>query len=101
MASPVLKIKKAIQKHRRIFGTVGAVVALVIMVVYIFILPKGADSATGFQKVILTYTHSICWFLLGIASFLWSSKHKNNWPQYLAYTALGIYFIFIITLMSS
>lgn len=78
MASPVLKIKKAIQKHRRIFGTVGAVVALVIMVVYIFILPKEADSTTGFQKAILTYAHPICWLLLGIASFLWSSKYKNN-----------------------
>jgi peptidoglycan/LPS O-acetylase OafA/YrhL len=101
MTSLVLVIKKVIQKHRRIFGTVGAMVALVIMVAYIFITPKEADSTVGFQKAILIYAHSMCWLLLGIASFLWSGKNKNNWPKYLAYTALGIYFIFIITLISS
>lgn len=92
-------MKTYLEKHHRIFGAVGAVIAFVIAVIYLVITPEGFSNAGWIQKSILVYGHSLCWFLLCIAGILWSVKSKNKWSVPLAYTALTVYLIFIGTLL--
>ena len=85
--------------HHRLFGIVGGVIAFVIAVIYLKVIPAEVSSASGLQKIILTYGHSLCWILLGGASSLWAITEKNDLSKILAYTALVVYIFFISTLL--
>lgn len=91
-------MKKYLAEHYRILGLLGAIAAFAIAAVYIKIIPEEVANADGIPRIILLYGHSLCWILLSTASFLWGLNGKSKWPQFLAYTALLIYIIFIGTL---
>lgn len=93
-------MKSYLEKHHRVSGVTGALIALIIAVVYINVLPKEATAAVGFQKIILTYGHSLCWLLLGGAAILWAITKKTKLSRVLVYMALAAYIIFIGTLLS-
>lgn len=92
-------MKSYLEKHRRAFGLIGAVLALAVAIIYLVVIPKESSDASGIQKVVLAYGHSLCWFLLSGASYLWSTNKKNRWPATLAYAALASYVIFMGTLL--
>lgn len=92
-------MKIYLEKHYRVFGTIGALIAFVVAVTYLKVIPEEASSLSGLQKIILMYGHSLCWFLLSGASTLWAITKKSKWPQVLAYTALVTYIIFVSTLL--
>lgn len=92
-------MRSHLEKHHRLFGIVGGVIAFVIAVIYLKVIPAEVSSASGLQKIILTYGHSLCWILLGGASSLWAITEKNDLSKILAYTALVVYVIFISTLL--
>lgn len=56
-------MKSFLEKYHRIFGIVGALIALMIAVIYLKVIPSEASSVSGFQKIILVYAHSLCWLL--------------------------------------
>lgn len=86
-------------KHRLFFGFAGAPVAFAVAVVYYFIVPEEVYRVSAFQKIILTYGHSLCWILLSLAILLWGMNKARKWSAFFAYTALGIYIVFISTLL--
>ena len=92
-------MKNSLEMHHRLFGIVGGVIAFVIAAIYLKAIPEEASSASGLQKIILTYGHSLCWILLSGASSLWAITEKNDLSKILAYTALVVYGIFISTLL--
>ena len=92
-------MKNSLEMHHRLFGIVGGVIAFVIAVIYLKVIPAEVLSASGLQKIILTYGHSLCWILLSGASSLWAITAKNKLSKILAYTALVVYVIFISTLI--
>ena len=92
-------MKNSLEMHHRLFGIVGGVIAFVIAVIYLKVIPAEVLSASGLQKIILTYGHSLCWILLSGASSLWAITGKNDLSKILAYTALVVYVIFISTLL--
>ena len=92
-------MKEYLKKHHRLFGAIGGVIAFFIAVIYLKVLPPEALTTGGYQKIILTYGHSVCWFLLSGASIAWAIVKTNKWSETLAYAALVAYAIFISTLL--
>lgn len=85
--------------HHRFIGSIAAVGAFVIAAIYLFVTPEISVTASWLTRAILLYGHSLCWFLLCVASILWAVKYKNKWSVRLAYVALGSYVLFMATLL--
>lgn len=94
-------MKTYLIKHRRALGYIGSVFALIIASIYLVVVPGEANETMGIPKAILTYAHSVCWFLLSPAIFLWGINKKPKLKAALAYSALGTYALFIGTLLVS
>lgn len=94
-------MKAYLEKHYRVFGFLGALVALIIAAIYIKVIPEEAVVASGIQEMVLRYGHSLCWILLSQASLLWGINKTNKWSKLLAYTALATYIIFMVVLLAS
>ena len=92
-------MKSYLDKHRKLVGSIGGIIAFVVALIYLKVMPAEVSSASGLQKIILTYGHSLCWILLSGASSLWAITEKNDLSKILAYTALVVYVIFISTLL--
>ena len=88
-----------LEKHRLLYGHIGAIIALIIAVIYIVVIPGEVLEASGIQKLVLIYGHSICWVLLSIASYLWGMKKHRKLTAFFAYSAFVTYIIFIGILM--
>ena len=94
-------MKDFLKKYRRLLGIIGLFIALCIASIYLKVVPREAIETEGVQKFILIYSHSLGWLLLGLASLLWALNRTNIWAKYLSYSALLVYVIFILTLVSS
>ena len=94
-------MKSYLERHRRLFGIGGGMIAFIIAVIYLQVTPEEASTVNGLQKIILTYGHSLCWTLLCGAGILWAIIAKNNLSKILAYMALGTYIIFMSTLLTT
>ena len=88
-----------LEKHRLLNGHIGAIIALIIAVIYFVIIPGEALEASGMQKLVLLYGHSLCWVLLSMASCIWGMKKHKKLTAFFAYSALITYVIFIGVLM--
>jgi hypothetical protein len=90
-------MKHFLSEHRAIAGFTGAGLALVVAVIYYFVVPQEAADASLIAKFILLYGHSLCWLCLSTASALWGLKNTKV-ATVLAYAALAIYATFMVTL---
>lgn len=95
------RIQHFIKTHRIVVGTVGAIVAFAVAAVYFVVIPAEASTAGFVSSFILTYGHSLCWVLLGIASIGWVAEPNRTWPKAFAYSALCVYGIFMLTLVAN
>ena len=87
------------KKHRLLYGHIGAIIALIIAVIYLVVIPGEVLEVSGMQKLVLLYVHSLYWVLLSIASYLWGMKKHRKLTAFYAYSALITYIIFISILM--
>lgn len=94
-------MKDYLEKHRKIIGLAAALIACAIAVLYIWLVPNEASHASGIQKIVLVYGHSLCWFLLSTASVLWATKKRSRWLGILMYTALATYITYIGVLLAT
>ena len=94
-------MKAYLEKHYRVFGFLGALVALIIAASYIKVIPEEEVVASGIQEMVLRYGHTLCWILLSQASLLWGINKTNKWSKLLTYTALATYIIFMVVLLAS
>ena len=94
-------MKAYLEKHYRVFGFLGALVALIIAASYIKVIPEEEVVASGIQEMVLRYGHTLCWILLSKASLLWGINKTNKWSKLLTYTALATYIIFMVVLLAS
>lgn len=92
-------MKHYLEKHHRLLGLIGALIAFLLAVIYLEVTPEKSAYTGVVQGSIITYGHSLCWFLLCGASSLWAVMGKNKWSVFLAYAALIIYVIFIMILL--
>lgn len=92
-------MKTHFEKHHRFLGFTSSLAALVVATIYFKIIPEEVSAVSGFQEMILRYGHALCWLLLAGAGFRWAIKRKDKWSGILAYAALAVYIIFIITLL--
>ena len=92
-------MRSYLEKHRLLYGYVGAIIALIIAAVYFVVIPGEVLEASGVQKQVLLYGHSLCWVLLSIASCLWGMKKHRKLMAFFAYSAFITYIIFIVILM--
>ncbi len=93
-------MKKFLTSHRKTSGTVGALVALTIAYVYLFVVPP-ETAQNGVIQTILIFGHSLCWLFLAFASMLWGFNISKKWYTYAAYAALVTYAIFIVTFITN
>lgn len=94
-------MKQHITRNHRRYGSVGAVMALLLAGVYLVLVPDAVERADGIVKMILLYGHSLCWVLLSAASVVWGVRGKNVWSVVCAYGALVVYGGFFGALMIS
>ena len=92
-------MRSYLEKHRLLCGHIGAIIALIIAVIYFLLVPSVVHEASGIQKLVLLYGHSLCWVLLSIASYLWGIKKHRKLTAFFAYSAFITYIIFISTLL--
>lgn len=88
-------MKQYLEVHRKLIGLAAACTALIIAIVYLYVTPQEALSSSGVQQAIITYGHSLCWALLGAASFVWALEMKRRVSMFLVYLAAATYGIFI------
>lgn len=84
-----------LEKHRLLYGHIGAIIALIIAVIYFVVIPGKVLEASGMQKLVLLYGHSLCWVLLSTACYLWGMKKHRKVTVFFAYSAFITYIIFI------
>ncbi|MFZ2126056.1 MAG: hypothetical protein WAV04_00915 [Candidatus Microsaccharimonas sp.] len=92
-------MRSYLEKHRLLYGHIGAIIALIVAVIYLVVIPGEVFEASGIQKLVLLYGHSLCWVLLSIASYLWGIKKHRKLTAFFAYSAFITYIIFIGILM--
>lgn len=92
-------MKKAILKHRKVIGGMGALFAVIIAGVYCFVVPAEAAQAHGVQRYILVYGHSLAWVFLAGASGMWAGAASKKMVVFAAYAALACYAVFIGTFL--
>ena len=92
-------MKNYFERHHKVFGLIGAIIAIIIAMIYLRVIPEESYATRGVYQLLLVYGHSLCWILLSLASFLWSVKKKNKWSLPLVYTALIAYIVFVSTLL--
>ena len=92
-------MRSYLEKHRLLYGHIGAIIALIVAVIYLVVIPGEVLEASGIQKLVLLYGHSLCWVLLSIASYLWGIKKHRKLTAFFAYLAFITYIIFISTLL--
>ena len=92
-------MKQRFARYYRLLFSLGAMASFAVAVIYLLLTPEEAASVDGFQKVVLLYGHSVCWFLLCAACVLWAILKKNKWSEILAYTALAAYVAFAVVLL--
>ena len=80
-------MRSYLEKHRLLYGHIGAIIALIIAVIYFVVIPGEVLKASGMQKLVLLYGHSLCWVLLSIASYLWGMKKHRKLTAFFAYSA--------------
>lgn len=91
-------MKELLEKHRRLFGVIGASVAVVIAIIYLLVDLEVSPDAGGIEIFVLRYGHSICWLLLAGAIIMWV-LHRTKWSTVLGYAALAVYGAFILTIL--
>lgn len=94
-------MKLILKTHRKTIGCIVAVAALTVALVYSLIIPNQATDATGFQRVILLFAHSVSWLFFGVASLLWARSVKDAWVTLFVCGALGAYGVFLAVIISS
>ena len=92
-------MRSYLEKHRLLYGHIGAIIALIIAAIYFAVIPGEVFEASGMQKLVLSYGRPLCWVLLSIASYLWGMKRHKKLTAFFAYSALITYIIFIGILM--
>lgn len=88
-------MKGFIQTHRKVVGIVSVIGALAIATLYLFVVPEQAESATGLERLIIEYAHSLVWVLLAAALALWTYSRSPKARSILAYSALALYAVFL------
>lgn len=81
------------------YSCVGALVALTVAIIYLFVVPSEVSAHNGWQYVVLRFGHSVAWVLLGLASLLWGIR-LNKLAQVCLYGALIAYVGFLAVLAS-
>lgn len=92
------KMYTALHQHRVLFGSVGAVIAVLVASIYLIVVPEQAKQTTGIVSFTLRYAHSICWVLIAASSTLWAADKYPNIMRLSAYSALVSYLAFMSTL---
>ncbi len=90
-----------IAARHRLFGSIGAIGAGAIAILYLVLVPEKALYAGGLVKLFLLYGHSLCWILIAGASGLWALKGMNRWSIGLLYTALVVYIGFLVSMVAA
>ena len=93
------QLYKFIQSHRRSVGLTGSMIAFIVAIIYLIVVPDQVNATGGLVRVVLLYAHSICWFLLMFASFLWAIDRRPRVVAGLGYAALVCYLLFMGTLV--
>jgi hypothetical protein len=91
-------MKHNTQKHRKLIGTIGAAVSAIVGLIYLKITPDEVSSVSGLHKILLTYGHSVCWLLIGLACGLWGWARSGQ-AKLMCYAALLAYTLFIAALL--
>ena len=71
-------MRSYLEKHRLLYGHIGAIIALIIAVIYLVVIPGEVLEVSGMQKLVLLYGHSLCWVLLSIAIYLWGHEKAQK-----------------------
>lgn len=94
-------MKAFIAAHRKVLGLIAAVIALGVAALYLVIVPEQSENTTGFVKLVLLYGHSLCWLLLAGAFATWALNGPRRIYATLAYSALAVYGIFMLTFVTT
>jgi hypothetical protein len=85
--------------RRRPLGLLACGLALAVAIVYLVVVPAEAAAVTGPARWVLQYAHSLCWLLLAAASLGWALRASRRLVSVVAWSALGCYGLFLITLL--
>ena len=85
-----------VTSHRVPIGVVLVLACAALAVVWWFVVPGEAETATGVHAVVLRAGHSVVWALLGIAALLWTLGASSKAVGRAAGPALAMYVAFVL-----
>ncbi len=91
-------MKKWMLDHRTVVGWTGAGLALVIAVVYFFVVPAETAYVDGIGWLLLRFGHSLVWLLLALTGVGFALRWPDKLVGGLAWGALAVYAAFLATL---
>lgn len=92
------RLKEHIERHRALVGSVVAVGATCLAVLWLVIVPEKAATTTGLQALTIRYAHSLCWALLAAAAGTYAVRAPAHTTRTLTWAALGAYAAFLTAL---
>lgn len=88
-----------VRRHRVPIGVVLVLVCAALTVLWWFVVPGDAETATGVRAVLLRAGHSVVWALLGVAALLWTVGASSKAVERAAGPALAVYGAFVLAMV--
>ena len=89
------------RRHHRMLGIVGAVIAAALAVVWVFVVPEQAESATGVREAAIRWGHPVCWALLAVVGVLVAVDAPRRLRDGVAVLAAVSYAAFLLALLTA
>lgn len=97
-AASSARFRAHIERRRGLIGSVVAVAAIGLAVLWLVVVPEKATTTTGVQSLTIRYAHSLCWVLLAASAGTYALRAPARITRALAWSALGAYAAFLLTL---
>ncbi|PKI93161.1 hypothetical protein CW368_02460 [Actinomycetales bacterium SN12] len=82
-------------------GAGGAVFAAALAVVWAFVVPEQAGTATGAREIAIRWGHPVCWALLAVVGILIAMDAPRRLRDTVAVVAAASYAAFLIALLTA
>ena len=92
------RLREYIERHRALIGSVVAIAAIGLAVLWLVVVPGKATTTTGIQALTIRYAHSLCWALLAVAASTYAVRAPARTTRTLTWWALGAYAAFLLAL---
>ncbi len=91
-------IQAFVEARRTLVGSVGAVGAAGLAVVWLLVVPDKSNDVAGMQLWAIRYGHSLCWVFVSAALASYAFRAPRHMTESMGWLALVAYAAFLLAL---